>query len=364
MAKAKYTRQKDGYFQTKVWDGTYTDKGKKHYISLRSEKSSRDLEKQVNDFKTKVEQRQFVRKSTATFYEYAKAWRIAYKSGLAKNTNNMYINIIDKHLVKITCSINEVNRSHYVTLINGTTGDRTKQQIAMTFKAVVRSAIHDKLLPGTAYDEIFSDTVKIKYKSPEKRALFSHEKEAIKKANLEPMEKAFVYILYGCGLRRGEAIALSVFDISLERKEITINKAAAFDVNTPYLKDTKNEVHRVVPIPDSIFAEIRDYVKSLRTTYLFHMKDGSIITKSSLDKMWARIIRNFQSTTATPIVKLTPHIFRHNYCANLCYQIPNISIEKIAELMGDSVQMVIEVYNHEIKEKEKPAETVSIAMAL
>lgn len=30
--------------------------------------------------------------------------------------------------------------------------------------------------------------------------------------------------------------------------------------------------------------------------------------------------------------------------------------------MGDSVQMVIEVYNHEIKEK--PAETVSIAMAL
>lgn len=364
MAKAKYVRQKDGYFQTKVWDGTYTDTGKKHYITLRSKKSSKDLEAKVNELNNKVKQRQFIRKSDVTFYEYAQAWKLAYKSNLELNTQNMYTNIIEKHLVAISCNISEVNRAHYITLINETEGDRTKQQIAMVFKQVVKSAIRDRLLPADAFDEIFLDTVKIKYKSTKKRALEEHEKKALAAAVLDPMDKAFVYILYGCGLRRGEAIALTRFDISLDRREITVNKAVAFDVNNPIVKDTKNTVHRVVPIPDSVFPVIRDYVKSMGTTYLFHMKDGRIITKSSLDKMWKRIIRKMNEVSTIPIEGLTPHIFRHNYCANLCYQMPNISICKIAELLGDSQKMVVEVYNHEVSAKEKPAEIVSVALAL
>jgi hypothetical protein len=44
MAKAKYTKQKNGYFQARVWDGSYVD-GKKHYITIRSKKSSKDLDK-------------------------------------------------------------------------------------------------------------------------------------------------------------------------------------------------------------------------------------------------------------------------------------------------------------------------------
>lgn len=364
MAKAKYVRQKDGYFQTKVWDGTYTDSGRKHRITLRSKKSSKDLEEKVNELKNQIKQRQFVRKADVSFYEYAVAWKSAYKSNLALNTQNMYSNIIEKHLVEISCNISEVNRAHYLTLINSTSGIRTQQQISMTFKQIVKNAIRDRLLPADAFDEIFLDTVKIKYKAPEKRALAEHEKKALTAASLEPMEKIFVFILYGCGLRRGEVIALTRFDISLERKELTVNKAVAFDVNTPVLKDTKNGVHRTVPIPDAIYPAIHDYVRSLRTTYLFHMKDGEIITKSSLDKMWQRIIRKMQEQSVEPIEGLTPHIFRHNYCANLCYQIPKISIGKIAELLGDSQKMVVDVYNHEVAAKEKPAETISAALAL
>ena len=36
------------------------------------------------------------------------------------------------------------------------------------------------------------------------------------------------------------------------------------------------------------------------------------------------------------ITGLTAHIFRHNYCSNLCYKVPEISIKKIAQLMGDT----------------------------
>ena len=93
---------------------------------------------------------------------------------------------------------------------------------------------------------------------------------------------------------------------------------------------------------------------------IFHMKNrDELITKSSYRKTWERIIRSLQSASDEPIVGLTAHIFRHNYCSMLCYQVPKISIKKIAELMGDTKKMVLEVYNHIIKERERPAEILS-----
>ena len=364
MAKAKYTRQKNGYFQTKGWDGTYTKDGKKHLVNLRTNKSSRELETMVSEFNAKVNAREFVRSSDSLFIDYAREWLKLYKADASLNTRKMYENIIEKHFCDISCRVGDISRTVYVFTINNIEGARTRQQAAMTFKQIIKSAVRDRLIAPAALDEIFEDSVRIKYKSPEKRPLSAHEKAAIPLADFSPMERAFVYILFGCGLRRGEAISLTRFDISLDRKEISVNKAVAFDVNTPYLKDTKNGVHRTVPIPESVYPVIAGYLKDLKCTNLFHMEDGSYITKSSLDKMWARIIRKMQKVSKEPIASLTPHIFRHNYCATLCYQIPALSINKIAELLGDTPKMVIEVYNHEILGKEKPAETVSAAMVL
>lgn len=59
---------------------------------------------------------------------------------------------------------------------------------------------------------------------------------------------------------------------------------------------------------------------------------------------------------------LTAHIFRHNYCTNLCYHIPTISLKKIAELPGDNEKMVTEVYNHIILEKEDAQKAVEQAL--
>ena len=364
MAKAKYTRQKSGYFQTNVWDGTYNDEGKKNYITLRTKESSRALERMVIEHNNRISNREFIRNIDISFYEYAKAWKKAYKALTSDNTRAMYDNIIDNHLKCVTCNIGQVSRLHYLELINANKGARTKQQISMTFKQIIKAAIKDKLLTPIMLEEIFDDTPKVKYKSKEKRPLTENEKKALKKATFEPADEAFVYIIYGCGLRRGEALALTRFDVSLKKKEISVSKAIAFPKNDPILKDTKNCKHRTVPIPDSCFPIIEKYIKSIHGTNLFHMNDGSYITKSSYVKKWDRIIRAMNCCADEPIIDLTAHIFRHNYCTALCYKIPAISIPKIAELLGDTEKMVIEVYNHEIASKEKPAEAVTSALAL
>lgn len=367
MAKAKYTRGKDGYFQAKVWDGTYKENGRKHYIPLRSKKSSKDLEDKVNEFNAKVKAREFTRKTDVTVYEYAKAWRLAYKP-LREDNNNlntvaMYNNIIEKHLKVLSCRWEDLTRAHILSTLNSAKGDRSRQQILMTLKQICKSAVKDKLLAKNIYDELLDD-LDVKYKSPEKRPLTSYEKKALFDAEFQLKDQALVYLLYGCGLRREEALALTIFDFALNKKEVTINKAIAFDGNDPVLKDTKNYTHRTVPIPDNVFPTVQAYIRSLHGTVLFHMSDGRYITKSSYDKTWARIIRTMQLKSNEPIVGLTAHIFRHNYCTALCYQVPNISLAKIAELMGDTIEMVIKVYNHIMAEKEKPAEVVTSALAL
>ena len=92
------------------------------------------------------------------------------------------------------------------------------------------------------------------------------------------------------------------------------------------------------------------------------MRNGKPVTKSSYRKMWKRIIKAMQAVSDEQIVGLTAHIFRHNYCTMLCYQIPEISIKHIAKLMGDSEKMVLDVYNHIVIEKEDATAAIDRAL--
>lgn len=153
MAKAKYTKGSDGYFQAKVWDGTYTDLGKKHYISLRTDKSSRALERMVNEHNRAVEERRLVKKTDMLFTTYAKTWRDVYKANREKNTLAMYDRIISKFKLLEGVRLCDISRMHYQTVINSADGHpRTQQQIALTFirtdgACISAQLLHQPMLP-------------------------------------------------------------------------------------------------------------------------------------------------------------------------------------------------------------------------
>lgn len=358
MAKAKYTKQANGYFQTRAWDGSYNDDGTKHYVMLRSKKSSKDLENKVNQLAQDVEMRKHLRISDVTFLEYARSWAKVYKAGKEGNTQAMYNNIIECHFVALEgVRLQDIGRVHYQMLMSNASGKkRTQQQIQLTFKQVLRSAVSDRLFAANVMEDIFVNMDVIKYKPNEKRPLMDYEQKALFAAELSTQDRAFVYILYGCGLRRGEALPLTKFDVDLKRHTLTVNKAIEFVRDKPVPKGPKTDNgYRTVPIPAVVFPVIEAYVKSLKRSQLFVMRNGQPVTKSSYDKMWARIIKSMQAVSDEQITGLTAHVFRHNYCTNLCYQIPMISIKKIAEMLGDTERMVMEVYNHIVLDKEDAA---------
>ena len=369
MAKAKYTRGPDGYFKTNVWDGTYKKDGRKHYVPIRSKKSSADLEKKRIAFEESVRDRTNIRQSDISFLAYAREWKKVYKDGRAHNTREMYENVIEKHLVALDgVKLQDIGRIHLQMVLNNASGkERTQQQIQMAFFQILRSAVADRLFAASVYETIHQNAESIDYKASEKRPLTAAEKEAVFKAVYKyDSDQAFVYLLYGCGMRREECIALTVFDFNFTDQTVSVNRAHEFVKGKPRQKDPKTwNGFRSLPIPDMIYPVVHEYVESLKgcgKTYLFTTQRGAPATLSCYRRMWERIIDAMQEVSEKPITGLTAHIFRHNYCTMLCYQIPKISIKRIAQLLGDTEKMVLDVYNHIVLEKEDAAGAVNDAV--
>ena len=373
MAKAKYMKGKDGYYRTKIWDGTYNKDGSKHRACLRSKKSSADLERQVNELREKVASGKSVQKVDISFTDYCRVWKNTYKSIREDNTAAMYDNIIEKHLVTLEgVKLRDIRRTHFQMVINNASSKpRTCQQISLTFRQIIKSAVKDKYLPASAYVDICEDIDIPRYAPSEKRALYPEEIAAMKKADFTGMERCFVYIIYGCGLRRGEVLALNKdFHVDLKAGLLKVQTAVRFQDNQPGTKSPKSaNGFRQVPMPGFLTAFLEEYIPTLESPYLIHKQDGTMMTKSSYDKMWASIKRKMnQAAGGDDNIKVvygfTAHTFRHNYCTSLCYQVPAISIKKIAQLMGDSEAVILKVYNHVKEEKENVEKVVNDAVAL
>jgi integrase len=70
-----------------------------------------------------------------------------------------------------------------------------------------------------------------------------------------------VEVLYWCGLRLGELLALTYADVDFDRKTIRVNKSYQKIKGKEYITDPKTpKSKRVVAIPDNLCAELHEYM--------------------------------------------------------------------------------------------------------
>lgn len=370
---AKYKKRTNGFYEAKISLG-YDSTGKIIRKSVYA-KSIRELDEKI--FTLKQEHNSSVKSCDMLLYDYALSWFKTYKALKSINTKAMYDNIIEKHIKPSIgfIPLNAITKSDIQNMLNERTEKReTCKKILLTLKQIFNSAIEDGLL---LRNPALNITLPAYTRKP-KRALNKSEKEAILKAELTPMQQAFIYILFYCGLRREETLALTPKDLDFKSNIVSVNKAVVFDGNTPILSDTKNETsNRIIPIPAEAIPILKDYTKNCHTIQLFTKSDGSIMTLSSYVKFWQGIIKalNFALLTdeqkekykslpkslqkeIMPIKDLTAHIFRHNYATMLYYS--GISIKKAAALMGHAdTKMIMQVYAHLDDEKEQTIDKIN-----
>ena len=296
-----------------AWDGTYTETGQKHRIHLRTRQSSAALEKMVADLARRVEDGKVVRKTDLSFADYAAQWA-QVKNVYTRNTQRQYADIIKYYIRPALSSVpvSSVSKYHLQKLIlDNTDHPRTCQLIRRVFLQVVTAAIDDKYLAESVLRPLQGVEMPRTIKR-ERRTLTPAEKKAV---------------------------------IVCRSVELVNNQSA--------IKATKtaNGV-RSVPIAPPFADFLREYLPTVPSGYLVHNRAGGIMTQSAFRRMWEQIIKKMQAASPEPITGLTPHIFRHNLCTELCYQVPAISTKKIARIMGHDESMVMRVYSHILEQKE------------
>lgn len=294
------------------------------------------------------------------FGPYARRWLSTAKAVKSLNTRQMYTNAIEKHIIPAIGDLyfNEITLSDLQGIINDRAEKyETCNKIRLTLKQVYAFAV-DEGIKGSA---IKVDKLALPpKKDSEKRALTEAEKDAIFNAPLTDEQRIYVHLLYFTGLRREEALALSVGDVDFERNVVSVRRTIVFDKNTPVVKDSAKSSagRRDVPIPADFIEELKAYVETCdRLLFPMPTRPKEYMSLSSYVKFWNGIVAAL-IPYAPEAESLTAHIFRHNYATMLYYS--EISLKKAAALMGHSnTQMIMQVYAHLDDEKENAADKLT-----
>lgn len=370
MAKNKYKPRKDGRYQANILLGHDEETGKKLFKTVYA-KTSNELEYLVSDIKDKVNKGIYTDDKGITVGEWAVKWYEIDKASCGIRTKEMYELIVYKHIIKNIGNIRlrDLRRSDIQLMINKNSEHRrTCEQIKMSVKQMLDSAIEEGILYKNVAIKISLPTKQ----RTEKRSLNELEKKAIKNADFDLKEKAFIYILLYCGLRRGEILGLSQNDIDLKSKILSVNNVVTFDKGNPVLKTYPKSFAgiREIPIPDALVRVLQEYLKN--TFFLFQMETrDSLMSKSSYDKFWNKIINKINisalSETNNQNLKvingLTAHVFRHNYATMLYYN--DIDIKDAQRLLGHSnIKITLDIYTHLDSKKSNAATKLNNLIAL
>ena len=363
--KNKYKPRPDGRYMTLVQIG-YQEDGKPKRVPVYA-KTSRELEEAVNALRMEIKNKTFVPKQKIEFYTYAMRWLDTYKAMSAKSTRDMYRNIINKHLTDIhDIDLKDLVKSDVQKIINEKSEHpRICQQIKITVNQIMEASMED----GLVVRNVFRRLTLPSNPKPEKRPLTEEEVQAVKNADFTPKQRAFVYVLFACGLRRGEALALTKNDLDFRAGKIIVNKALSYAEEGYEIKSPKTKSGiREVDMPDWLMSYLRDYVGSLDTILLFPNQSGNLMTHSGYNRFWECIISKMNAAAGgsehvKAIHHLTAHVFRHNYCTMLYYS--GISLKKAAQLMGHAdMKMIMEVYAHLDEQKEMTRKKINDTIAL
>lgn len=344
MAKARYKKGADGRWRTNISTGKYDDNGKLIVIRLSSSKSSADLEKQVQDLQYKLRHKvpTTVQTETVYFKDYAEKW-LATKEQRSIKTYEMYENILYKHLESLfDTPLDMIRQSdiQYIVSINAN-HPRICEQIVLTLRQIFDMAVDDDILTKNPCRNIEMP----RHLKEEKRILTEKERELIKNAEgLNELQRAYIHILYGTGVRPAEACALTWNDVDFENNTITINKALQFTnsrIASVGLPKTDKSV-RTLPVLPFVMASISALKATgvyLPTQTILGAEKGVLRTRSAYRNIFDTAMRKLG------LSDITPYMFRHNFCS-MCF-FNGVDIKSCQALMGHSdTKMILSTYSH------------------
>ena len=164
--------------------------------------------------------------------------------------------------------------------------------------------------------------------------------KAAAQAKYQARDRAILAVFYGCGLRRGEGVALELSDLLFARGLVHVRKG-------------KNYRERFVPVSGQVKADLRNYIRSHRRQCLQNTQAGSErlfinnfgrpMTGSGLFKNFCRLV---SQTGDFLLIDKKPglHTLRHSIATHLLES--GMDIEYVCRFLGHRSLTSTQVYTH------------------
>lgn len=182
-------------------------------------------------------------------------------------------------------------------------------------------------------------------------------------------------LAYRCGLRLGEAFALTWEDINFDDRTMNINKQVQYENKFWYLTDTKYKSDRIIDIDNIMFDILKKYKQQQRKDKIYYgeyytiirINDKKQITDNGNEIHFINIREN--GTYIQPRVMqhcfriihhklgykdLDYHSFRHTHATMLLSA--GVNVKAVQERLGHKkIDMTLDVYAHATDEMRKQA---------
>lgn len=167
-----------------------------------------------------------------------------------------------------------------------------------------------------------------------------------------------IFILFNTGLRISEFVGLTIKDVDLEAKRLTIDHQLQRKRNMEYIiEEPKTEAgNRVIPISDEVCAAFKRIIAKRpkpkvepmidgHAGFLYLDKKGEPMVALHWEKYFQHICEKYNSIYKVPIPKVTPHVCRHTYCSNMAHS--GMNPKTLQYLMGHSdISVTLNTYAH------------------
>lgn len=258
---------------------------------------------QIEKFKQYLRSKRYSESTVTTYSEALKSFLVFYREKpVAEITNEDVIVYNNEYILKNNLSASYQNQVTNAIKLYFQTIRETKIMVDK-----IHRPKRSKVLPNV---------------------LSKEEVKLILNAHSNIKHKMMLSLIYSCGLRRGELLALKPVHIDSKR-------------NMVLLKNSKGKKDRIAPLSPKILEMLRDYYLSFRpTTFLFEgIIPGEPYSEKSLQCVLKQALKKVGITKPVSL-----HWLRHSYATHLLES--GTDLRYIQELLGHSSSKTTEIYTH------------------
>lgn len=300
-----------------------------------------------------------IEKSNLTVAEWMDIWFDSHKTDWKVSTRAAQKIIINNHIkpllgrYKLSALSRSTYKREFINELLKTKAPRSVHAYHQTFKHAVNEAVEDEILLKNRFRSI-----KVPLVEPEDNFLTAQELASLLEVvnqNMIITHKTLIYLLAFSGIRIGEALGLQWNDIDFEKNTIRISRTRdEHGVRSPKTKRS----NRTLLIDETIIkmlATYKTWTKAHKLKHgIQHQEDQfafistycSPINPSTVRQSFDRIFERHEMD----IPEITMHGLRHTHATLLLSQ--GMPVHSVAERLGNTPQMILQVYGHAIKELE------------